>query len=41
MGIYEHWDDWLKAIDIEAPAVIHLKAGQVLSDILPIPQLRG
>lgn len=41
MGIYENWDDWLKAIDIEAPAVIHLKAGQVLSDILPIPQLRG
>lgn len=37
MGIYEYWEDWLKAIDIEAPAVIHLKSGEYLADILPIP----
>ena len=38
MNIYECWDEWLDAIDKDAPAVIHLKAGQFLSDILPIPK---
>lgn len=39
MAIYENWDDWLKVIDLEAPAVIHLKTGQMVSDMLPIPRI--
>lgn len=39
--VSESWDEWLEEIECNAPAVIHLKSGQVLSDILPIPQLRG
>ena len=38
--VSESWDEWLNEIEQNAPAVIHLKAGKVLSDILPIPQLR-
>ena len=41
IGIFEHWGEWLEEIEKNAPAVIHLKAGQVLADLLPIPQLRG
>jgi len=40
-GISDHWAEWLEEIEENAPAVIHLKAGQVLADLLPIPQLRG
>lgn len=39
--VSESWDEWLEEIEHDAPAVIHLKSGQVLADILPIPQLRG
>lgn len=38
--VSESWDEWLEEIERNAPAVIHLKSGQVLSDILPIHQLR-
>lgn len=37
IGMYEHWDERLEKIEKNAPAVIHLKAGQVLADLLPIP----
>lgn len=39
--VSESWAEWLDEIEQNAPAVVHLKAGHVLSDILPIPQLRG
>lgn len=39
--VSENWDEWLNEIEQTAPVVIHLKSGEVLSDILPIPQLRG
>lgn len=39
--VSKRWSEWLNEIEANAPAIVHLKAGQVLSDILPIPQLRG
>ena len=39
--VSESWNEWLDEIEKNAPAIVHLEAGQVLSDILPIPQLRG
>lgn len=39
--VSESWNEWLDEVEENAPAIIHLETGQVLSDILPIPQLRG
>lgn len=33
-----HWDEWLTEIDGCGMPVIHLKSGQYISDILPIPK---
>ena len=33
--IYANWDKWLNEIEMNAPAIIHLKSGQVLADLLP------
>lgn len=41
INVSESWDEWLDEIEANAPAIVHLKAGQVLADLLPIPQLRG
>ena len=35
--INTNWDDWLDEIDKCGMPVIHLKAGQHISDILPLP----
>ena len=36
--IFDHWDEWLDEIEQDGAPVIHLKAGQYLSDIL-IPEI--
>lgn len=33
-----HWDEWLSEIDECGMPTIHLKAGQYISDVLPIPR---
>ncbi len=33
--MYANWEDWHKEIEQNAPAVIHLSAGETLADILP------
>ena len=37
INLNENWDEWLDQIERYSSAVIHLKAGQTISDILPIP----
>lgn len=34
-NVYSHWHDWLYEIESSAQPVIHLDAGETLSDILP------
>lgn len=34
--VYDNWDEWLDEIESSGDPVIHLKAGEVLADILPI-----
>ena len=33
--MYANWDEWHEEIEENAPAVIHLLAGEMLADILP------
>ena len=36
--VYENWGKWINDIEENAPAVIHLSAGQTLASILPTVQ---
>ena len=36
--INAHWDEWLSVIDESGATVIHLKQGQYIADILPMPK---
>ncbi len=34
--VYHHWDEWLDEIEASDAPVVHLSAGQTMTDILPI-----
>ena len=33
--VYDHWDEWLDEIEASDGPIIHLSAGQTITDILP------